>query len=155
MKRLAGGLVAGLGATVLMEYASQWMYERQSEASREREERLRQEMPTTVLVRKVARAAGRQLGDEPAEKLGMATHYAFGAGGGPVAVALTSAGMAPLRAGLAVGAAMETVADQALNTALGLTPPPQAFPAVTHLRAVGAHVAYGLALGLMLEAGRQ
>lgn len=52
VKRLLGGLVAGSRATLLMEYASQWLYDRQDERSRAIEERLRPEMPTTALVRK-------------------------------------------------------------------------------------------------------
>jgi hypothetical protein len=151
--RLAGGLVAGLSATLLMEYASQFLYERQAPASREREETLRTEMPTTTLVRKAAGLAGTQLGDATAERLGMVTHYAFGAAGGPLAVAFTDRGVGPLKAGLAVATAMELGADQGVNTVLGLTPPPQAWPLVTHARAVAAHVAYGAALGLLLAAG--
>lgn len=103
-------------------------------------------------VRKMARAADQQLSDDRAEKLGMVTHYAVGAGGGPLVVALIGSGMAPVKAGVAVGAAMEIVADQGINTVPGLTPPP-ALPLITHVRAVALHVVHGLAFGLMLEAG--
>jgi hypothetical protein len=153
MRRLAGSAVAGLGATLLMESASQALYDRQTDASRTREEQLRAEMPTTVLVRKLAGALGNDLGEERAERLGMAAHYAFGAAGGPAARALIAADQTPLRAALLVAAGMEIVVDQVANTALALTAPSWKFPAVTHLRAVAAHAVYGVALGLMLDAG--
>lgn len=91
MMRFAGGPVAGLSATLLMEYVSQALYDRQSVPSREREEELRAEMPTTTLVRKVARLTGAQLNDATAERLGtvtgptvtharaVAAHIAYGA----------------------------------------------------------------------------
>jgi hypothetical protein len=153
MRRLLGATVAGLGATLMMEYVSSFLYERHSQRTREREEQLRTGMPTSVLVRKLARAAGRELDDQTAERLGMVLHYAFGASGGPAAQLLVSRGTDPLKAGMAVAAAMELAVDQAANTALGLTAPTWRFPLITQARAVLAHGAYGAALGLMLAAG--
>jgi len=63
MRKLVGGLVAGLSATLLMEYASTFLYQRQSAPTPERKEELREELPTTVLVRRAARALGRELGE--------------------------------------------------------------------------------------------
>jgi hypothetical protein len=151
--RAGGGVAAGLGATLLMEQASSLIYQRQSEALRDEEEQLRKEMPTTVLVRKAAGLLGRELDDETAQRLGMATHYAFGASGGPVAQVLRALGASPLKAGLIVATGMEIFVDQTANTVLGLTAPSWKFPAGTHVRAVAAHVVYGTALGLMLAAG--
>lgn len=153
MKRLLGSLLAGLSATLLMEHVSDFLYQRQSPASREREEQLRREMPTTTLVRKFAGCAGRQLDDTTAERIGMVTHYAFGASGGPAVAALIRAGVPPLGAGLTVGLGMFVAADEAFNTIAELTPPPSAFPAVTHARALVNHLAYGAAIGLLLDAG--
>lgn len=152
MKRVAGGLVAGLSATLLMEYASQAIYARQSDASREREEQLRTEMPTTVLVRKAAALFGTDLSDRTAERAGMIAHYGFGAAGGPSAQLLARR-VDPVKAGLAVATGMELVVDQGANTVLGLTAPTWEFPAVTQVRAVAAHAVYGIALGLLLAAG--
>ena len=42
-----------------------------------------------------------------------------------------------------------------MNTVLGLTAPTWRFPLVTQVRALVAHLAYGLALGLLLAAGRK
>lgn len=48
---------------------------------------------------------------------------------------------------------MELFVDQGMNTALGLTAPPRAWPWQAHARGVVAHAVYGLALGLLLAAG--
>ncbi len=81
--RLAGGLVGGLSATLFMEHASTWMYARQDQQSRHREEQLRTEMPTTTLVRKTAALLATELDDQRAATLGTLSHYTFGAAGGP------------------------------------------------------------------------
>jgi hypothetical protein len=131
---LLTGLGAGYGATRVMEKASTFMYERQSEEARNREEELREEMPTTVLVRKVADWRGVKLEDEQADRLGTWLHYGFGAAGGPVAAILArTTAIRPLRAGLAVGTAMFVLVDEGANYVLGLTPPAPEWPAVTHL----------------------
>ena len=153
VQRVLGGTLAGLGATLFMEYSSTWVYEHQSEQSRQREEQLRSEMPTTTLVRKTAALLGTELDDERAEQLGTISHYVFGAAGGPAALVLRRLGADPLQAGLGVASAMELFVDQGMNTALGLTAPPRAWPWQAHARGVGAHAVYGVALGLLLTAG--
>jgi len=152
---LLGRLPAGLSATLLMEHASSFLYGRQGEGTREREEELRTEMPTTALVRKAAAGLGRNLDEGLASHLGTGTHYAFGAAGGPVAALLTNRGVSPVGAGLAVAAATELGADQGMNTVLGLTAPTWHFPLLTQVRALVAHLVYGLALGLLLATGRE
>jgi hypothetical protein len=44
--------VAGYAATLVMERSANFLYERQNQSSRQREEQLRQEMPTATLVRR-------------------------------------------------------------------------------------------------------
>ncbi len=153
MQKLIGSALAGLGATLFMEYASTWLYNHQSQQSRQREEDLRKEMPTTTLVRKAAGVVGTELDDARAEKLGMAVHYFFGAAGGPQALLLRRFGSRPLQAGLGVATAMELFVDEGLNTALKLTAPPQQWPWEAHARGFAAHAVYGTALGLLLAAG--
>jgi hypothetical protein len=145
------GAGAGYAATRVMEKASTFLYERQSEEARRREEELREEMPTTVLVRKVADWRGVKLEDQQADRLGMWLHYRFGAAGGPVAaVWARTTPIGPLGAGLAVGTAMFVFVDEGANYVLGLTPPAPEWPVVTHVRALAAHLVYGLALGSFL-----
>jgi len=119
--------VAGLRATLLMERASSWLYEREGEQARGRKEHLRSEMPTSVLVRVAAGRLGRQLSGPQVQALGMVVHYAFGASGGPAARLLTHVGVPPLRAGLSVGAAMSVLVGELANALLGLSAPPKDF----------------------------
>jgi hypothetical protein len=155
IRRTAGSALAGLATTLFMEYASTAFYDRQSAQSREREEQLRTEMPTTTLVRKTAALLGTELDDQRAETLGTLSHYTFGAAGGPAALALRRLGFGPLGAGVAVATGMEVVVDQGMNTVLGLTAPPRAWPWQAHVRGVVAHAVYGVALGLLLAAGAE
>ncbi len=78
--RFLGRLLAGLSATLLMEHASAFLYERQGEGTRGREEELRSEMPTAALVRKAAAGLGRDLDEGQALRLGAATHYGLALG---------------------------------------------------------------------------
>lgn len=64
LRRVVGSALAGLGATLFMEQASTKFYGRQSAQSRQREEQLRTEMPTTTLVHKAAGLVGKELIDE-------------------------------------------------------------------------------------------
>lgn len=90
-QRTIGSALAGLAATLFMEHASTWIYEHQSDQSRQREEQLRAEMPTTTLVRKLAAGLDSRLDDERAAKLGMLAHYGFGTAGGPAALLASGA----------------------------------------------------------------
>jgi len=131
------------------------MYERQSASSRRREEQLRTEMPTTTLVRRIADVVGTEVSDEQASRLGTWLHYGFGASGGPLAAALSAAGMGAVPAGIAVGAGMWVLVDEGANAVLGLTQPATEFPLVTHVRALAAHLVYGLAVGALLGTARR
>lgn len=154
MRRLLGGTLVGLSATLIMEYAGSFLYERESEEARQSEEQGRKgDMPTTTLMRKLASALGRHLDDHSAERLGTVAHYAFGSGGGPLIVMLTRSGMDPVKAGLTVGMGMWVLVDEGLNPVAGLTAGPGAFSPATHLRAAVAHAVYGLSGGLLLAAG--
>jgi hypothetical protein len=154
MKRFLGGTLVGLSSTLIMEYAGSFLYERESEHVRQKEEQGRKDaMPTITLVRKLAAALGRQLDDPTAERLGTAAHFAFGSGGGPLIVMLTRSGMDPVKAGLTVGMGMWVLVDEGLNPVAGLTAGPGAFSPITHLRAAAAHAVYGLSGGLLVAAG--
>jgi hypothetical protein len=154
MKRFLGGTLVGLSSTLIMEYAGSFLYERESEHVRQKEEQGRKDaMPTITLARKLASALGRQLDDQSAERLGTAAHFAFGSGGGPLIVMLTRSGMDPVKAGLTVGMGMWVLVDEGLNPVAGLTAGPGAFSPVTHLRAAVAHAVYGLSGGLLVASG--
>lgn len=145
------GPLAGYAATLVMEKASNFLYQHQTDSARQREEQLRQEMPTATLVRRVGELFDKKVDDDAASKLGMQAHYAFGAAGGPAAVALESRGLSPIAAGLAVGTGMWVFVDEGMNYVLGLTPPAPEWPLVTHLRALAVHLLYGAVLGGLMQ----
>ena len=157
VRRLAKDLVwsslAGYAATLVMERAANLLYQRQSQSSRQREEQLRPEMPTSTLVRRVGEMIGTKVEDKRAKKLGTIVHYAFGASGGPAAAFIQRQGIGPVAAGLAIGAGMWVVVDEGANAVLGLTPPAPDWPLITHVRALVAHLVYGVALGGALMVG--
>src|SRR5947208_9319233 len=117
---IIGSAVAGLGATLVMESAASRLYEREDERARSREEPLRSAMATTLHVREAARAVGREVADEPAERLGTAIHYALGAAGGPSARLLAARGITPLKAGLTVAAGTSVFGDEDPTRCSGL-----------------------------------
>ncbi len=81
-------------------------------------------------------------------------HYGLGIGLAPVYMALRRrTNLTPWGAGLAAGTGLYLVLDEALNPLLGFTPPPQAYPPITHLRGLAGHVVLGLALAATIEAG--
>jgi len=98
---------------------------------------------------------GRELGEAQAERPAGASHYIFGGAGGPAAQLLAVSRRSPLKAGLGVGTALETIVDHGMNTALGLTAPPRAWPWQAHARGMAAHAVYGAALGLLLGSGER
>jgi hypothetical protein len=121
MRKAPGAAVAGLGATLIMKYVSSFLYERHSGQVREREDRLRPEMPTTRCPQahpedrqRARREVRRAAGNQPPLRL-----RRRGRTGGRL---LVSRGNDPLKAALTV-AAMEIAVDQLANTALGLTAP--------------------------------
>ncbi len=152
---VAVGTVGAWVATKVMERVGGFIYERQSDASKRREEQLRPDpMPPITLVRKIADLFGQEVDDQRAESMGTWIHYGFGLVGGPAAAAIRHRRqLGGMSAGLVVGLGMALVVDEGLNYALGLVPPAPEWPAASHLRGVVTHVAYGLTLGAVLTLG--
>jgi hypothetical protein len=152
---MAIGLAVGFASGLAMDRVTTFFRDRQGESSRQREDQLRQEMPTATLARLVAEGAGTKLDDEHAEKLGTWLHYGMGASGGPVAVALVKRGVHPFPAGVAAGLGLFVFVDEGLNYVLGLTPPAPEWPLLSHVRGLMGHVAYGVVLGTLLFLARR
>lgn len=92
------------------------------------------------------------LGERGTKRLGRAIHFGVGAAWGPVYGLLRRhAGLGPVGAGLAAGAAMSLVLDEALVPALGLSAPNPAYPRFTHVRGFAAHLVFGAAAALCAE----
>jgi hypothetical protein len=153
----AVGVAAGYGATVVMEHAGSWLYEHvESADAREREQRLRDSMPTVVMVGKLNDRLGGRLREERVQKLGEWLHFGFGTAWGPAyALARRQTNIAPLKLGLLLGAGVSLVFDEGLTPAAGFSAPNRAFPWQTHARAFGAHLIFGAALATLFEISRR
>ena len=96
--------------------------------------------------KQLGQAAGRDLSDAAAGRVGLALHRTMGMAYGVVAHALARRGMRPLAAGLTVGGAAWAIVDE--GTAL---PTFTSYPVESHLRGVVGHGVFGLAAGALLE----
>ena len=139
------GALVGYTASRMMDHATTWFYQRQSEASRQREDEIAPGGTLVQLGKQLGDVAGRELDDTAAGRLGLAVHRTFGMGYGMAAWALARRGLHPMAAGMAVGAAAWVLVDE--GTSLPLF---TAYPLESHLRGVVGHGAYGLAAGALL-----
>jgi hypothetical protein len=139
------GALVGYAASRLMDQATTRFYAIQTERSKTREEELAPGGTLVQLGKQVGQAAGRELGDEAAGRVGLALHRTLGVLYGVAAAALVKAGVRPLVAGLAVGTAAWVIVDE--GTAL---PTFTDYPVESHMRGVVGHATYGLATGVLL-----
>jgi hypothetical protein len=148
------GAAAGYLAGRVMDQATTWFYERQSDASKQRENELLPEGAPAASARKLAGLVGAEPTDEQAGQLAATLHQSLGQGYGVAGAALAAAGVPPLAAGVATGMAGFLLVDEAANS-LFFTPPPQAYPVESHLRGVVGHLAFGATLGVLLAVARR
>lgn len=142
---VVGGLV-GYVASRTMDVATGRFHERQSEASKAREEEIAPGGTLVDLGRQIGSAAGRELDDEAAARTGLRVHRTLGVLYGMIAAFLVRRGVAPLRAGLTVGAGAFLVVDEGTSIST-LTD----FPVESHLRGVVGHGTLGLVIGIVLS----
>jgi Protein of unknown function (DUF1440) len=141
------GAVAGAVATWTLDRVTTYMYEREPEPERRREDRARSGRTAyESAAEKVASLLGRQLSEQERQRLGVAIHWLLGIGAG-VAYAMYGRNIPAFRraGGGGFGTAFWAAVDEGLVTLLGLTPPPKAFPWQTHARGLAGHLAYGVA----------
>ena len=150
---LAIGVVAGLVATKLTEFAQEALYEPMPAAIKKKEERVSPGPPPEVAAEKTAGLLGYKLTEKQAQLGGLAVHYGLGAAWGPVYGLLRRhSKMQPLGAGFVTGAAMSLIVDEALTPALGFSAPSRAYPTITHARGLIGHLVFGAVVALTAEA---
>jgi hypothetical protein len=148
------GAAAGYVAGQVMDKATTWFYERQSDASKEREQELLPEGAPLAAARGLAGLIGAEPTDDQASAIAQAMHQSLGQGYGVAAAALTRSGVPPLAAGVASGMAGFLLIDELANS-LFFTPPPQAYPVESHLRGAVGHLTLGLVTGALLAVARR
>jgi hypothetical protein len=151
---LVVGAAAGYLASRVMDQATTWFYDRQSDASKQREGELLPEGAPMASARKLAGLIGAEPTDDQTGTIATALHQSLAQLYGVVAAALTRRGVPPLRAGLASGAAGFLLVDELANS-LFFTPPPQAYPVESHLRGAVGHLTFGATTGILLALARR
>lgn len=148
------GAAAGAGATWLMDQATTAIYERQSRASRKQEEKARGGKPAyEVAAEKGAKLAGREISKEQRKQLGAVIHWSMGVGSGAIYGLLRNrVRRFGIGSGVAFGLALSLLVDEAALTALGISPPPNAFPWQTHARRLAGHLILGAVLDATFDA---
>ncbi len=150
---LAIGVLAGLVATKVTEFAQEALYQSMPAAIKKKEERVSPGPPPQVAAEETAGWFGYQLTEKQAELGGMAVHYGLGAAWGPIYGLLRRySKMRPLGAGFVTGAAMSLIVDEALTPALGFSAPNRAYPTITHARGLVSHLVFGAVVALTAEA---
>ena len=140
------GARAGYLASKLMDRVTTAYQDRQSEASKQREEELQEEPAYVKAAERLAQIRGHDLDQQRAGRLGLRLHRGLGLSGGVTGGLLVARGMNPLGAGLVAGLGLWLVVDEGANALFGLTPPPTAYSQETHVRGLVGHLSYGGAL---------
>jgi hypothetical protein len=151
---LVVGAAAGYLAGQVMDKATTWFYERQSDASKRRESELLPEGAPMASARKLAGLVGAEPTDDQAGTIASTLHQSLGQLYGVVAAALARNGVPPVTAGLASGAGGFLLVDELANS-LFFTPPPQAYPVESHLRGLVGHLTFGATTGALLALARR
>ena len=146
IRSLLHGAIAGAVATWAMNQATTWLYERESDAAKRREEDARGgETAYARAAGSLARTAGRPLDRDRRERAGAALHWATGIAAGAKYAWFrrqwpqTAAGF-----GLGYGMAFFLTMDELVNPVMGFTPGPQAFPWQAHARGAAGHGVFGV-----------
>ena len=155
VRDLGIGAAVGYGASMAMDAATGWYWERQGKASRRREDEIAPGGAPVLAGRKLAGWVGRKVTDDEAARIGFVVHRSLGVAYGMTAAALARAGATGLiRAGITAGTAAFLLVDEGVVGAV-FTPPPWAYPVESHLRGAVGHLVYGAAAGAMLSVARR
>ena len=154
IRTLFVGAAAGYVAGQAMNQATTWFYGRQSDESKQREQEVLPEGAPVASARKLASWIGAEPTEDQTETLAQVIHQSLGQLYGVVAASLTRRGVNPVAAGLASGAGGFLLVDELANGLL-FTPPPQAYPAESHLRGAVGHLTLGATLGILLAVARR
>lgn len=145
---------AGYLATRAMEPVGAWRYEHQSQPDRDREQAVRLGPPYRIAAQKTSALVGLDLPDAVLDKAALAFHDGLAVPWAPTdALLRRRTHLGPIAAGLASGAAMSATVDDGLTPGLGFSAPNRAYPAAAHVRGAAAHLAFGLAVAAVTEAG--
>jgi hypothetical protein len=148
------GAIAGAAATWVMDQVTTLLYETQAPEVTEQEVAARPNGKSSVtnMVDRVERETGLTVPPARRPVVENLVHYALGAVPGALfAIVRRWLPFSRAGAGLAFGLVLFAVNDEYLNSALGFSGPPQAYPPETHFRGLAGHAV----LGVTTETGIQ
>lgn len=146
------GLLSGYLGTKAMEPVTTAMYNAEPQADKDREKQVQPKTAYVVAAERTFGLFGTRLDEEGAKRWGSYFHYALGASWGLIYVIVRAlTGWNPVVLGLGLGVVMFLLVDEAMNWALGFTPPPDRFPMWTHARGLVGHLVYGVAVAAVAE----
>ena len=126
---LALAPLAGYLGTKAMEPIGTWLYERESQADRDREEAVRPSPPCRIAAQKSTALIGLDLSEPALDKAALAFHYGVAVSWAPTyALLRRHTSLGPVTAGLASGAARSALVDEELTPALGSSAANRAYP---------------------------
>jgi hypothetical protein len=151
---IALSAAAGYLGTKAMEPVSMKLYELEPAEARAREDAARPGAPYRIAAEKLSKVFGFELTEKQLDRLSLVFHYGLAIQWAPLYPLLRRrTNLSPVTAGLATGTAMSVVADELMTAAFGFSAPNLEYPLVTHLRGFAAHLAFGLAVAAVIEAG--
>lgn len=140
------GALAGTAGTWVMDQVTTAMLSKQPSEVTEREEAaaVGGKGAVTNLVERVAGRLGLELSPEQQSVAEQVVHFGLGAVPGALyALLRRRVPLLGLGGGLLFGFLLWAVNDEYLNTRLGLSAPPDAYPPETHWRGLAGHLALG------------
>lgn len=147
------GLLAGLIATRVTDWVQRPLWQATPDSEKAREPDAPDGSSAMTAARKTAEICEVDAGDDDLDILKNTIHYGLGAGWGLLYVVLRrNCSMGILTSGMLTGTALSLIIDEALNPALEITPPADAYPMSSHIRGLLAHLVYGLAVAGATEA---
>lgn len=150
---IAIGVVAGLVATKVTDWAQTALYSVTPAPVREKEERVRPGPPAEIAALDMANRLGVRLDEKARARAGHAVHYAMGALWGPIYGQLRrNTRIGASGAAFVSGATMSLIIDEGLTPALGYSAPNRDYPVLTHVRGFAGHLVVGAVKAAVAEA---
>lgn len=148
------GAMAGAAATWVMDLVTTGLMENQSEETTQREQAVRPNGKSAVgnLIDRAETMSGTELTEEQRTTASYAIHYGLGVVPGALyAVFRRRVPLVGAAQGLAYGVFLWAVADEYLNSRLGLAAEFGAYPPETHWRGLVGHAVLGVATDTGIE----
>jgi uncharacterized membrane protein YagU involved in acid resistance len=150
---IAIGVLAGLVATKVTDWAQTALYDATPAQVREKEERVRPGPPAEIAAEDMANRLGVRMDEKTRGRAGNVVHYALGAVWGPVYGQLRrNTRMSAPGAAFVSGATMSLMIDEGLTPALGYSAPNRDYPVLTHVRGFAGHLVFGAVNAAVAEA---